>query len=165
MNVTPSFRADAAIRRYLFALLCLLPFALVTSRPAGADDLSGFVFVQDDGTLRIRGRTIYLFGIYIPPTAEDCYTFIRPPSCAPRAVLALEFRFGNDFLRCDITARRPDGTLTARCRSDDEDLSAWMLRRGWAVALPDAPFEYHALEKIARTQGRGIWGLPGHILK
>jgi endonuclease YncB( thermonuclease family) len=154
-------RCDAAG----LALLCLLAFAWAIPRPAGAADLSGFVFMQDDGTLHLKGRTIHLFGIYIPPTAEDCYTFIRPPPCAPRAVLALEFHFGNDFLRCDITDRRPDGTLTARCRSDDEDLSAWMLRQGWAVALPDAPFEYHALEKIARAQGRGIWGLPGRIVR
>jgi endonuclease YncB( thermonuclease family) len=35
-----------------------------------------------------------------------------------------------------------------------------MLRQGWAVALPDAPFEYAAMEKIARTKGIGIWGIP-----
>ena len=39
-----------------------------------------------------------------------------------------------------------------------EDLAAWMLRNGWAVALPDAPFEYHVFEDIARTHKRGIWG-------
>ena len=29
-----------------------------------------------------------------------------------------------------------------------------------ALALPDAPFEYHALEKIARHRGLGVWGMP-----
>ena len=47
----------------------------------------------------------------------------------------------------------------ALCRVGDEDLSAYLLTRGWAVALPDAPFEYSALEKIARQQGIGVWGL------
>ena len=161
MNANSPARSPG--RRPGRAALWLVLLALVTPGPVAAADLSGFFFLQDDGTLHLRGRTVHLYGILIPSTDEDCYTFIVPPPCAPRAILALEFRFGNDYLRCDITERHRDGTLTARCRSDDEDLSAWLLRRGWAVALPEAPFEYHALERIARAQGRGIWGLPGRL--
>ncbi len=38
------------------------------------------------------------------------------------------------------------------------DLAAYLLRKGWAAALPGAPFEYQVLERIARTKGLGIWG-------
>jgi len=38
------------------------------------------------------------------------------------------------------------------------DLAAELLRHGWAVALPGAPFEYVTLERIARAHNRGIWG-------
>lgn len=130
----------------------------------GQDRLSGYVFVQDDGSLRLQGRTVHLFGIYIPPTAEDCFTFVRPPLCGPRAAINLEFRIGNDWVYCDITQRSARG-LTGRCRVDDDDLSAWMLEQGWALALPDAPFEYRALEKIARSQGRGVWGIAGRPVR
>ena len=41
---------------------------------------------------------------------------------------------------------------------EGEDLAAYLLERGWAVALPNAPFEYHALERIARHNARGVWG-------
>jgi len=44
-------------------------------------------------------------------------------------------------------------------------MSAWMLKRGWAVALPDAPFEYSAVEKIARSKGIGIWGIPVDVIR
>ena len=44
--------------------------------------------------------------------------------------------------------------------SEGEDLSAYLLELGWAVALPDAPFEYQTLEKIARNRGVGVWGIP-----
>ena len=37
-------------------------------------------------------------------------------------------------------------------------MSAYLLERGWAVALPDAPIEYQTLEKIAYRRGFGIWG-------
>jgi endonuclease YncB( thermonuclease family) len=36
-------------------------------------------------------------------------------------------------------------------------LGAYLLRRGLALALPGSPFEYQALERIARSQGRGVW--------
>lgn len=143
----------------------LLLVLLCAALPGAAQErLSGYVFIQDDGTLRLQGRTVHLSGIYIPPTDEDCFTFVRPPLCGPRAVIALEFMIGNDWVYCDIEERSPRG-LTGRCRVDDEDLGAWMLEHGWAVALPDAPFEYQALEKIARSQGRGLWGIPGRLVR
>jgi endonuclease YncB( thermonuclease family) len=52
-----------------------------------------------------------------------------------------------------------DGSIVALCRVNGEDLSAYLLERGWALALPDAPFEYAALEKIASHKGMGVWGL------
>jgi len=144
----------------LALLLCLL----TVGQAAAQDELSGYVFVQDEGTLRLQGRNVHLFGIHIPSTPDDCFTFIRPPLCGPRAVIALEWRIGSEWVYCNTVQRLPDG-LIGRCRVDEEDLSAWMLEHGWALALPDAPFEYRALEKIARAQGRGIWGIPGYPLR
>ena len=37
-------------------------------------------------------------------------------------------------------------------------MAAWLISEGWALALPDAPFEYVALERIAHAQQRGVWG-------
>jgi endonuclease YncB( thermonuclease family) len=125
-----------------------------------ASEITSFAFVQEDGSLRVAGRKIYLYGIYIPPTEQSCYTFIQPMPCAPRAVLALEFKISGDFVHCFPRVENPDGSLIASCSLDNEDLSAWMLQRGWAVARPDAPFEYAALERIARSRGIGIWGIP-----
>jgi len=41
---------------------------------------------------------------------------------------------------------------------DYEDLAAYLIRQGWAVSLPGAPFEYTVLERIAEQQGVGVWG-------
>lgn len=137
------------------SLLLALPAAAVR-----ADEISSYAFVQDDGSLRVSGNTIHLFGIYIPPTAQSCRSFERPVTCAPQAALALDFKIGADFVHCLTQARNDDGSITAVCRVGDTDLSAYLLSRGWAMALPDAPFEYAAQEKIARHRGLGVWGLP-----
>ena len=64
---------------------------LLVSAAAAGEVLGGLAFVQDDGTLRIHGRTVHLHGIEIPPSREDCRRFERPVRCAQRAALALDF--------------------------------------------------------------------------
>ena len=84
--------------------------------------------------------------------------------CAQRAALALDFKI-NSFVRCEVISENPNGSITGQCFSNysnfdkGDDLSAYLLERGWAVALPDAPIEYITLEKIARSRGFGIWGI------
>ncbi len=144
-------------RKYLpLAAMCLVVVPLEIS----AAELRSYAIIRDDGTMRVKGRTIRLFGIYIPPTNRSCRRFERPLKCASRAALALDFKKGANFVRCEPKWTNEDGTLTAVCRVKGDDLSAYLLERGWAVALPDAPFEYQALERIARSRGFGVWGIP-----
>ena len=147
----------------IFPFLCALALSILLSLSIAtkllAADISSYAFVQDDGSLRVDGRAIRLFGIYIPPTARSCRLFERPVTCAPRAALALDFKIGANFVRCEPRMKNMDGSIVALCRVNGEDLSAYLLERGWALALPDAPFEYTALEKIASHKGMGVWGL------
>jgi endonuclease YncB( thermonuclease family) len=83
--------------------------------------------------------------------------------CGSRAALALDFRISGQFVHCTQRAANPDGSIVASCTAENEDLSEWMLQHGWAVARPEAPFEYGAMEKIARSRGIGIWGIPVEI--
>lgn len=139
-------------------LLLNLVLAFLDVQAVQAEEISSYAFVQDDGSLRVSGRTIRLFGIYIPPTAQACRRFERPVVCAPQAALALDFKIGADFVHCAPNSMNDDGSITALCRAGGHDLSAYLLERGWALALPDAPFEYAALEKIANRKGVGVWG-------
>ena len=65
---------------------------------------------------------------------------------------------------CELSVNG-DGSINGICyvgrsRFDDGvDLGAYLIERGWAMARPEAPFEYHALERIARHHGMGVWGL------
>lgn len=126
--------------------------------------IESYAIVGDDATLRVQGRRIRLFGIYLPDTGRQCRTVIRPPRCAPRAALALEFKI-QGFVRCIVQERYRDGSLGAVCfaRGDSMldpavDLGGWLIEQGLAVALPYAPFSYAVRERIARAQGRGVWG-------
>ncbi len=154
------------MNRQIFRSIVWSVIALQTlsSTPVNAREISSYAFVNEDGTLRIKRKTIHLYGIHIPETGEHCNTYMRPPVCGSRAALALDFKIRN-FVRCEIIEENTDGSLVGWCRvnasnlSEGEDLSAYLLERGWAVALPDAPVEYQALEKIAYRRGIGIWGI------
>ena len=140
-------------------------FMVVLSSAAIARELNSWAQVNQDGTLRVSGKTVHLLGIYIPDTDRTCNTNKRPPVCGTRAALALDFKI-DGFVRCDIRSRNDDGSVVGWCRvnassfDEGEDLSAYLLERGWAVALPDASFEYQTLEKIARSRSVGVWGIP-----
>ncbi len=139
-------------------------FTLLVYTEVIAEELTSYAFVNDDATLRIKKKNIHLYGIHIPKTGQNCRTSQHPPVCGSRAVLALEFKV-KSFVRCEIISDNPNGSLTGLCWvnyshfEEGDDLSAYLLERGWAVALPDAPIEYHTLEKIARSRGMGVWGI------
>jgi endonuclease YncB( thermonuclease family) len=143
----------------------ILAFLLVLLAPSPvyARELVGHAIVQSDGSLLIKERVIRLDGIYLPPTNRQCRDWIRPVRCDSRAVLALDFKV-EGFIRCFPQSENRDGSLNAVCYVNrtsfdpGEDLAAYLLERGWALALPGAPFEYQALEKIALSQGVGVWG-------
>ena len=132
---------------------------------ASAREISSSAIVNDDGSLRISGKTIHLYGIHIPQIGNTCSNNRIPPFCGTRAAIALDFKISG-FVRCEIMGTNPDGSLVGWCRikashfSEGEDLSAYLLENGWAVALPDASIEYQTLEKIARSRQIGVWGTP-----
>jgi endonuclease YncB( thermonuclease family) len=146
-------------------LLCVM-MAWTWPGAARASEIVNNALVQDDGTLRVGGRTMRLFGIYIPDLARSCRSDFRPPMCGSRAANALNLKI-QGFVRCQPQAELPDGSLSAVCYADATsaldppvDLGAYLIEQGLAVATPDAPFEYGVRERIARSNGRGVWGMP-----
>jgi endonuclease YncB( thermonuclease family) len=131
---------------------------------ATASEIVSYAIVQDDGSLRVRGKTIRLFGVYMPSTARGCRSDFSPPLCGNRSVRALKTKI-RGFVHCAPQAALSDGSLSAVCYVDGDssvdppiDLGAWLIEQGLAVAGPGAPFEYQTLERIAQVNRRGVWG-------
>lgn len=150
--------------KWLAFLLVAAAMGMTAGMARAQAEIISYAIVQDDASLNISGRTIRLFGIHIPPGGRFCRRSIQPVRCGSEAVLALEFRI-QGFVRCQPKSDNRDGSVNAVCFVDgkgsieepDEDLGAYLLKQGLAVALPDAPFAYATLEKIARAQRQGLW--------
>ncbi|MGA7799629.1 MAG: thermonuclease family protein [Gammaproteobacteria bacterium] len=159
VNTTGAALAVRVRHGWARPLVAILTLAGLLAFRAGAADFDSFAFVNDDGTLNIGTATIHLYGILIPQTDTTCYGFERPVPCGPRAILALKFDIGSNFVKCDVRSRKADGSYVAVCTAGDKNLAETLLRQGWAVALPDAPYRYKVLEKIAHAHGIGVWGI------
>ena len=155
-------RADVVMRLSSILILLALGLSGVAGPGAAWAEIAGPALVQADGSLKVAGRHIRLHGIHIPASGRTCRTRVRPARCGSRSVLALEAKIGS-IVRCDPVGRFRDGSLSAVCRirgdgsvlAPDLDLSVWMLSQGWALARPNAPFAYHAQERIARSRSLG----------
>lgn len=143
-----------------------LLLTLMLATPAGAAPrlIEGPANVRADGTIRIQGDVIRLFGVWLPRTQWTCSTLLDPTFCAPAAVVVL-YEQVRGFLLCQVVRELSDGSLEAYCGlrgrrlfEPREDLGALLIQEGLALARPDAPAEYRALERLAESQERGIWG-------
>ena len=147
-----------------FSLGAFIAGTLAFSVVAVGAEIVSYALVQDDGSLRVQGKTIRLFGVYMPRTERNCRSDFSPPLCGNRSVRALKVRI-RGFVRCLPQGKFSDGSLSAVCYVDGAssteppiDLGAWLLEQGLAVAGPGAPFEYRTLERIAEVNRRGVWG-------
>ncbi len=129
-----------------------------------AGEFTSYAIVQDDATLKIRGRIVRLFGIEIVDSRHSCDRTFRPIRCHTRAAVALDSKI-QTFVRCQPQAQYRDRSIGAFCfveqggtTDSPVDLGAYLIRQGWAVARPEAPFIYHKYEEIARVNRRGVWG-------
>jgi endonuclease YncB( thermonuclease family) len=147
------------------AALAVAILAATAARPVGAAarDIESYAVVRADASMIVRGRVIHLFGIHIPDDSPFCTGNVRPAACGTRAAVALDQKI-RTFVRCRPVDRFPDGSLAAQCFTnytkfkEGEDLGLWLIGQGLALATPDEPYAYHARERIALVQRRGVWG-------
>lgn len=126
--------------------------------------LESYAIVRDDATLSVEGVRVHLAGLLIPKVSTVCTARDRRLDCFDvDAATTLERKI-NSFVHCRVVAERADGSVDAFCTIQGrssfdprEDLGAWLVSQGYAAVLPGAPPSYRVLERIARSQGLGIW--------
>jgi hypothetical protein len=86
-----------------------LGLVCLASSPGHGREIESYAIVRDDGSLRIQGRNLRLFGIFIPDTGRVCGKTL--PACGSRAAIALDALLeGRGFVRCRLM-----GAGTAIC--------------------------------------------------
>lgn len=123
----------------------------------GTNSIVGRASVIDGDTLEIHGTRIRLHGIDAPESGQFCFVAGKKTRCGQQAALALADRIGTSIVSCDPRDRDRYNRVVAVCYAGDEDLNAWMVASGWAVAYRYYSTDYAQQEENASASKLGIW--------
>lgn len=123
-----------------------------------ANEIAGTSSVIDGDTIEIHGKRIRFHAIDAPESRQFC---TRPNGtkwrCGAASANALSDKIGRAPLRCEITDIDRYDRYVARCYLGSEDLNAWLVTNGWAVAYRRYGLDYVDQEEIAAATQSGIW--------
>ena len=131
----------------------------VETRTAGTfqADLVGRARVIDGDTIEVASARIRLFGVDAPESAQRCLAGSSRWSCGEQATRALAGRIDGRSVACEERDRDRYGRVVAVCRHGAQDVNAWLVREGWAMAYRRYSRDYVDEEAAARGAQRGLW--------
>jgi endonuclease YncB( thermonuclease family) len=129
----------------------------VVNSEAGTHTITGRASVIDGDTIEIHGTRIRLFGIDAPESDQSCTVHGKEFRCGQRAAFALSDEIGNRVVSCQPKDRDRYGRVVAVCLAGGEDINAWMVAKGWALAYRHYSNDYVSQEEQAAKLKIGIW--------
>ena len=128
--------------------------------PSLSTDVAGRATITDGDTLRIGDVRVRLHGIDAPESGQRCEDGggkLYP--CAGRAANALAAKIGRGTVTCRPEDMDRYGRTVAVCllTSTGEDLNAFMVASGWALAYRTYSTAYVDEEAAAKSTRRGLW--------
>jgi endonuclease YncB( thermonuclease family) len=130
----------------------------LTAGTSQALTVSGQASVMDGDTLEMHGQRIRLHGIDAPETPQHCYLPDgRTWRCGHTAARRLQDFIGSKTVTCAQKDRDRYGRIVAVCAAGGDDLGAWLVEHGWALAYARYSQAYAARQKRAEAVRAGIW--------
>lgn len=139
------------------ALVIVAAVLLFLSSGRAYADMVGEARIIDGDTVEIDGERIRLHGIDAPESRQMCKVVGEEWRCGESATLALIDETTGQSVTCRGKKRDRYGRLIAVCYAGSDDLNAWMVREGWAVAYRRYSKDYVDEEAAARAASRGVW--------
>lgn len=144
--------------RRLSLSICLGIVALAASMSlAKAETIIGQATVVDGDTLTVGGQRIRLWGIDAPESAQQCEREAKPYPCGTEATKRLTALIQAEPVSCTVRTYDRYRRAVALCMSGSKDISAEMVRAGWALAFVRYSADYVSDEQDAKANSRGMW--------
>ena len=118
------------MKRSLLGATLLVAVAMSAARA----DLVGTATVIDGDTLEIHGRRVRLVGIDAPESSQTCLDRGKAWRCGQQAALALDAKIARRPVSCSEQGTDRYGRALCTCSAGGENLNAWLVGQGWALA-------------------------------
>lgn len=133
-----------------------------SGRGSRQDDWQGTLLyrpvVTSSASFEAMGHAILIAGTEPVDLESTCEFAGARWRCGERALLAFRYWLRGRALRCQVppvAERRP---VAAPCLLGKQDVGAWLVSNGWALARPGGGYE--KAELVAREARMGIFGHP-----
>lgn len=132
------------------------------ARGAAETVIVGPARIVDGDTIEISGRRIRLEGIDAPEMDQTCRTASAAPgtwACGQSATRALTRLIAGRWVRCHGEANDAYRRLIATCFVGRQNISAWLVKNGFAWAFIKYSQRYSSEEEEARKVRIGLWAI------
>ncbi len=134
-----------------------LTIALTLLGTPALADMAGIASVIDGDTIEVHGQRIRFHGIDAPESRQLCRLDSKPWQCGKDAANTLAGKIARRPVTCEDLGRDRYKRIIARCAVAGEDLGAWMVSQGWALAYRRYSLDYTDMEADAQAARRGVW--------
>jgi endonuclease YncB( thermonuclease family) len=132
--------------------------ALFVAPPVLAAEISGTPRIVDGDTVEIGQTKVRLSGIDAPETDQICLDATGQAwACGITARDELIKHSNGQPWECETAGSDRYGRSLGNCFIEGEDVSAWMVRSGWALSFVRYSHTYDADEVAARDAHAGLW--------
>ena len=138
---------------FLISILSLVFFLTI-------DDIkSQELKVVDGDTIHLNGKKIRFTGIDTPELKQTCIKEGIENSCGVTAKQILVNKIGNNPVECISEGRDRYKRILAECFVNDESLSTYLVRSGYAFAYRKYSKKFIIDEEYAKVNKVGMWSM------
>ena len=146
---------------FLKIYLPVLGLFLFLEVQSAAVELSGNAeTIPESGFIELQGKELLLHGVQIIPQNATCKDSNGQWSCGKLAWETLKNKLDSEPVHCTLISdlQNPGGNpVQANCLLKKENLSIWLVSRGWALTNK-VPNEFLlSQENLANLNNAGIW--------
>ena len=136
-------------------LLAILILVLLTCNVGFADSLR----VVDGDTIVLNGEKIRFTGIDTPELKQTCLQGDQEVACGMTAKILLVKKIGNNTPECISEGKDIYKRTLAECFINDESLSSFLVRSGYAFAYRKYSNKFIMDEDYAKKNKAGMWSM------
>ena len=115
--------------------------------------------ITDGDTIKINGEKIRFSGIDTPELKQTCIKDGENNSCGLTAKQILIDKIGKNKVKCIEEGRDRYKRILAECFIDNESLSSYLVRSGYAFAYRKYSNKFITDEDYARINKLGMWSM------
>ena len=142
-------------RKAIFLISIFLLVFLLTINDIKSQELK----IVDGDTIHLNGEKIRFSGIDTPELKQTCFKDDVKNLCGVKAKQILINKIGNNTVECISEGRDQYKRILAECFVNNESLSSYLVRSGYAFAYRRYSKKFVPDEDYAKFNKLGMWSM------